>query len=95
MKGHLTSILDIRIMVQGTKINEITVGGVTVSVWTATDPPKSHHNDFNVEIGKPGEDDDWICVGGGGAGSIETSFLSHSTGNSLQRQLPYRFVPFK
>ena len=80
MKGHLTSILDIRIMVQGTKINEITVGGVTVSVWTATDPPKSHHNDFNVEIGKPGEDDDWVCVGGGGAGSIETSFLSHSTG---------------
>ena len=28
-------------MVQGTKINEITVGGVTVSVWTATDPPNS------------------------------------------------------
>jgi hypothetical protein len=80
-------------MVQGDKINEITVGGVTVSVWTAKDPSKSHHDDFKVEVGKPGEDDDWVCVGGGGIGGTEVSFLSHSgvthfKGNYLTASFP-------
>jgi hypothetical protein len=80
-------------MVQGDKINEITVGGVTVSVWTAKDPSKSHHDDFKVEVGKPGEDDNWVCVGGGGIGGTEVSFLSHSgvahfKGNYLTASFP-------
>ena len=40
-------------MVQGDKINEVIVGGVTVSVWRAEDPSQNHHDDFKVEIGKP------------------------------------------
>ena len=67
-------------MVLGETINEITVGGVTVFVWKATDPSKSHHDDFKVEVGKPGEDDDWVCVGGGGIGGSAVSFTSHSGG---------------
>lgn len=43
----------------------MTAGGVTISIWTATDPPKNHHDLFRVDVGSDG-DDDWICVGGGG-----------------------------
>jgi hypothetical protein len=52
-------------MVKGTKVNEMTVGGVTISIWTATDPPKNHHDLFQVDVGSDG-DDDWVCIGGGG-----------------------------
>ncbi|WP_148685679.1 discoidin domain-containing protein [Candidatus Nitrosocosmicus hydrocola] len=67
-------------MVKGTKINEITVGGVTVSIWTATDPAASHHDLFTVEIGSEG-DDDWVCIGGGVRGS-------DSPGNFLTASFP-------
>ncbi len=60
-------------MVKGTKVNEMTVGGVTISIWTATDPPKHHHDLFQVDVGSDG-DDDWLCIGGGGLGDTE-SFL--------------------
>lgn len=50
-------------MVLGQKINGLTVGGVTVSVLKATDPPKNHHDDSKVEVG-----DEWVCVGGGRLG---------------------------
>ena len=57
-------------MVQGTKINQVNGGGVTVSVWTAIDPPtgNGHHTNFKVDVGVAG-DDYWVCVGGGGRGS--------------------------
>lgn len=55
-------------MVQGSKVNEITVGGVTISIWTATEAPASHHDLFTVDVGAP-VDDDWVCVGGGGRGN--------------------------
>jgi hypothetical protein len=40
-------------MVKGTKVNQITVGGVTISIWSATeppnptDPPMAHHDSFH------------------------------------------------
>jgi hypothetical protein len=80
-------------MVQGDRINQITVGGVTVSVWKAVDPPKSHHDDFTVEAGKPG-DDNWVCVGGGGASDFHPikfdSSIGHLThkGNYLTASFP-------
>jgi hypothetical protein len=61
-------------MVQGKKVNEIIVGGVTISIWSATEPPNptdqpiAHHDSFQVDVGAPG-DDDWVCIGGGGTGS--------------------------
>lgn len=65
-------------MAQGRKINEVTVGGVTVSVWKAEDPAQPHHNNFQVDVGKPG-DDNWVCVGGGGTGHIAPgSYLTAS-----------------
>lgn len=55
-------------MVQGVKINEVTEGGVTVSVWKATapapDPPPGHHYNVKVDVGV-----DWVCIGGGGRGT--------------------------
>jgi hypothetical protein len=61
-------------MVQGKKVNEITVGGITISIWSATepqnptDPPIAHHDFFQIDVGATG-DDDWVCIGGGGTGS--------------------------
>ena len=56
-------------MGQGRKINEFSAGGVIVSVWKDIDPPKHHHNDFQVDVGVLG-DDDWVCIGGGGKGHL-------------------------
>lgn len=67
-------------MVKGTKVNEITVRGVTVSIWTATDPAASHHDLFTIEIGSEG-DNDWVCIGGGVRGS-------GSPGNFLTASFP-------
>jgi hypothetical protein len=58
-------------MVQGTKVNEITAGGLTISIWSAKDPPAHHHDSFRIDIGVQG-DDDWVCIGaGGGNASID------------------------
>jgi hypothetical protein len=55
-------------MVQGVKINEVTEGRVTVSVWKATapapNPPPGHHYNVKVDVGV-----DWVCIGGGGRGT--------------------------
>lgn len=65
-------------MVQGVKLNEITVGGVTVSVWrayaSAPDPPPGHHYNVKVDVGTIG-DDDWVCIGGGGRGWVPSNYL--------------------
>ena len=44
------------------------------------DPPKSHHDDFKIEIGVL-NDDNWVCVGGGGTGH-------HDPGNYLTASFP-------
>jgi hypothetical protein len=54
---------------QGQQINEVKVGGVKISAWTAVDlrspgPNSGHHNYFQVDIGAPPGDDYWVCRGG-------------------------------
>lgn len=82
-------------LVLGNKINEIPVGEVTVSVWTATDPapgmPPGHHDSLNVEVG-----DGWVCVGGGGTGhggytgtsSSNADYWFRGFGNFLTASFP-------
>src|SRR5919197_79321 len=72
-------------MVQGTKINEITFAGVSISIWNAEDPPAGHHNLFEVDVGAP--DDDWVCIGGGGATPSSSGVISNR-GNFLTASFP-------
>ncbi|WP_148685670.1 discoidin domain-containing protein [Candidatus Nitrosocosmicus hydrocola] len=65
-------------MVQGSKLNEFSTGNVTISIWTVTNPPKSHHDLFQIDVGKTG-DDDWVCIGGGARGnSFPGNFVTAS-----------------
>lgn len=66
------------------QLNEITVGKISISVWSDTQPPSPappfrDHHDFTIPVGS-----DWVCIGGGGRGLGNRAY----TGNFLTASFP-------
>ena len=66
------------------QLNEITVGKISISVWSDTQspspaPPFRDHHDLTIPVGS-----DWVCIGGGGRGRGDPVF----SGNFLTASFP-------